>query len=157
MSEDKKIKLGFSVDKQGLLEAKSAIGSLTQEVKKLADELQKAGAMMAYLGGGRSGNPLFSGVTSKSAGGAGQGNNSITTANTKVGIGSGIASDAVALRDTARAGTEALRQMTGGMKDSIGAQIREIARLKKELVDLNQEFDKASKGGTVVGSHAIGI
>ncbi len=147
---DKQIKFTFAVDQRSVEVARGAIRQLTSEIKTLVETMTRAGQGMQGLGGGRG---LFGGI-SNTAGGV----NPSREASMKGGsvLTSGITADARALSASAKAGADAMRQMTTSVKGGLTDQISKIQQLRKELSDLDRDFKKMG-GGINWGSNGGGM
>lgn len=140
---DKQIRFQFSVDQRSLETAKSAIRQLTSEVKTLVETMGRANSGIQGLGGG-----ILGGFSGK-AGGV----NPQQQATMKGGsiLTQGIAADAKALAGVAKAGTDAIRQMTSGVKSSLTDQISNLERLKKTVQELEQAYARLKVRGIMSG------
>lgn len=153
MSQDKAITFSFKVDQRSLEQTKNAIRQLTAEVKILVETMARAGSAMGGLGGG-SPRGLFGGASGSKAGSGGGG--AQTTIRSGSVLTDGITNDAKGLSIVARAGVDAMKQMTSGVSQSVTGQVREIERLKNSLKDLNVEYQKFSGGPPGGGGSGFG-
>lgn len=150
---DKQIKFTFAVDQRSMETARSAIRQLTSEIKTLVETMSRAGSGISGMGGGGmgGGGGLFGGMTGRQ-GGVNPSQQATVKGATSLPA-QGIAADARALSQMAKAGTDAIRQMTGGLREGVQGQVQQIEQLKRSLRDLNAEYAKMAKGGQAGGAY----
>ena len=131
MPAEKTLKFQFVMDQTSFNSVKGALDELIKRAKTLADTLK--GVNMPGTGGG-GGSGILSGggvggPAPAASGGGGSRSNTITAA---------LSESAESFKRLATEGGRAMTNLTSGMRQGVGEQVRQLRALQKELKDLQK-------------------
>lgn len=147
--QDKQIRFTVGMDEASIRKGINLLREFQREAQKLAQDLNRAMGSLGGGGGRPGGGAMFVGgaglnlaqqtgrstPTPQAPGGGG-----VTGALTKQ-----ILENKQLFQAIASGSKEALRVMSGALKDEVGKQQMDIRRLRKEIEDLNREYAQMQK------------
>lgn len=160
-TDPKQIKLQLVVDEGSFRKLTDVVRSATSEVRKLVEELNKAGAA---FGRSMPGSTPFVSASGKSTGAPGTMGLGSTTQAVQVGVGAAGQNIAKALMDNKNLlksitseSKDAMKAMAESVADSVNKQAREVQRLQqnyKQLADSYRGMKSMAAGGGEWGDWA---
>lgn len=152
MSDNKQIKLSFTIDEQSAQRANSVIRELISNVQKLGQAMSGASGSIGgnLLSGANIGGPITNAQALGRSAGKPSGGSSGQSSLTSVFIENGNA-----LKGLANVSRDSMRVMSEGLKKGIADQKRELAGLDQELAKVVKRYDQLGERSRVAISNGM--